>query len=63
MNELCAEGKCIIMITSDMEELLGMSDRIVVLSEKEMAGEIPKEKCTQELVLDYASGDTKEVSA
>ena len=31
MNQLCAEGKSIIMISSDMEELLGMSDRIVVL--------------------------------
>jgi ribose transport system ATP-binding protein len=56
MNELCAEGKCIIMITSDMEELLGMSDRIVVLHERELSGEICREEFSQERVLDLASG-------
>ncbi|MBP1736382.1 MAG: sugar transporter ATP-binding protein [Oscillospiraceae bacterium] len=56
MNDLCAEGKCIIMVTSDMEELLGMSDRIVVLHEREMSGEISREEFSQERVLDLASG-------
>lgn len=56
MNDLCAEGKCIIMVTSDMEELLGMSDRIVVFSEKALAGEIKKEDFSQEAILELASG-------
>ena len=62
MNDLCAQGKCIIMVTSDMEELLGMSDRIVVFSERELAGELTREEYSQETVLDLASGghDTKE---
>jgi ribose transport system ATP-binding protein len=60
MNELCAEGKCIIMISSEMEELLGMSDRIVVLHEHGLAGEIPKEKFNQEYVLHLASGGAPE---
>lgn len=56
MNSLCSEGKSIIMISSDMEELLGMSDRIVVLYEGRQTGEIPKERFNQEYVLHLASG-------
>ena len=56
MNELCEQGKCVIMVTSDMEELLGMSDRIVVFGEKCLAGEVTKENFSQELILDMASG-------
>ncbi len=59
MNELCQEGKCIIMITSDMEELLGMSDRIVVFAEQQMAGELTKENFSQEAILELASGGRK----
>lgn len=59
MNELCSEGKCIIMITSDMEELLGMSDRIIVLCEKELAGEVSKNQFSQEYILELASGGLK----
>ena len=59
MNELCEQGKCVIMVTSDMEELLGMSDRIVVFGEKCMAGELTKEEFNQEKILDMASGGAK----
>lgn len=57
MNKLVAEGKSIIMITSDMEELLGMSDRIVVLCEGEYAGELHKDEFSQTAVLELASGE------
>ena len=56
MNEMAAEGKAIVMISSDMEEILGMSDRILVLSEGRVAGELRKEQFTQENVLTLASG-------
>ena len=56
MNEMCEQGKCVIMVTSDMEELLGMSDRIVVFGEKCLAGEVTKDRFSQELILDMASG-------
>ncbi len=55
MNGLVEEGKCIIMVTSDMEELLGMSDRIVVFGEKCMAGTLEKHEFSQERILDMAS--------
>jgi ribose transport system ATP-binding protein len=56
MNELCAQGKAIIMVSSDMEELLGMSDRIVVLCEGRKTGELDREQFSQETVLRLASG-------
>jgi ABC-type sugar transport system ATPase subunit len=55
INGLCEEGKCVIMVTSDMEELLGMSDRIVVFGEKCLAGELTKDQFSQERILDMAS--------
>lgn len=57
MNEMVEDGKSIIMISSDMEELLGMSDRIVVLSEGKQAGTVEKEKFSQEYILNLASGE------
>ncbi len=56
MNEMAASGKAIVMISSDMEEILGMSDRIVVLSEGRVAGELTKDAFSQENVLTLASG-------
>lgn len=56
MNELVESGKSIIMISSDMEELLGKSSRIVVFSEGRVMGELKKEEFSQEAVLSLASG-------
>ena len=44
------------MVSSDMEELLGMSERIIVLHEGRQTGELKKEEFTQERVLSLASG-------
>jgi ribose transport system ATP-binding protein len=56
MTELAESGIAILMISSDMEELLGMSDRIIVLCEGELAGEVQKENFNQHTILDLASG-------
>lgn len=56
MNELVAQGKAIIMVSSDMEEILGMSDRIIVLHEGLVSGELRREEFSQERVLHLASG-------
>ena len=50
------EGKSIIMVSSEMPELIGMSDRILVMRHGKIAGEIQKENYSQELILEYASG-------
>ena len=55
MNELTKQGKAVIMISSDMEELLGMSDRIIVLSEGRLAGELKRDEFSQEAVMTLAS--------
>jgi ribose transport system ATP-binding protein len=57
INHLCEQGIAVIMISSEMEELLGMSDRLIVLSEGKVAGTIPKEKFSPECVLRYASAN------
>ena len=56
MCELADGGQAILMISSDMEELLGMSDRIIVLCEGKLAGEVKREQFSQDYILDLASG-------
>lgn len=56
MNELSEEGVAIIMISSDLPEILGMSDRIVVMHGGTIQGELSKEEATQEKILEYAAG-------
>lgn len=56
MSRLADEGKAIIMISSDMEELIGMSDRILVLCKGRMAGVIQKKDISQENILMKAVG-------
>jgi ABC-type sugar transport system ATPase subunit len=56
MNRLAEQGKGIIMVSSDMEEILGMSDRIIVLYEGMVSGELSRDEFTQEKVLEKASG-------
>ena len=56
MNELTAVGKSIIMVSSDMEELMGMSERIIVIHEGRFAGEVLREDFNQETILKKASG-------
>ena len=57
MNRLAAEGKSIIMISSEMTEILRMSDRIIVMCEGKKTGEIPIEEATQEVIMDKATRD------
>lgn len=56
MNALAEQGVAIVMISSDMEELLGMSDRIIVLCEGRMTGELSKERFSQQRIMELASG-------
>jgi ribose transport system ATP-binding protein len=56
MQQLVCDGKIVIMITSDMQELLGMSDRIIVMREGKIAGTLSGENATAEAVLKLSSG-------
>ena len=55
MNELTEQGVSIIMISSDMEEIMGMADRILVMCEGKISGELRKGEYTQEKILEYAA--------
>ena len=55
MNQLAAEGKSIIMISSDMPELLRMSDRVVVMCEGRVTGELDISEATQEAIMTLAT--------
>jgi ribose transport system ATP-binding protein len=56
IDELAGQGVAVWMITSDMEELLGMSDRVVVMHEGRVAGELAGERLTEEAVMRLATG-------
>ena len=55
MNQLAAQGKSIIMISSELPELLRMSDRILVMSEGRAAGELDISEATQTAIMHYAT--------
>ena len=57
MNDLVAQGNAILMVSSEMPELIGMCDRIVVLSERKQVAIVEKSDFSQEYILDLASGD------
>lgn len=56
MSELVEQGVGIIMISSELPELLAMSDRVLVMHEGHIAGELSREEVTQEKVLALAAG-------
>jgi len=57
MNQLAQAGMGIIMISSELPEILGMSDRILVMSEGRVAAILEREEATQEKIMAYASGE------
>jgi len=56
MNELTDRGVAIIMVSSELPEVLGMSDRILVVHEGHISGELTKEEATQEKIITLATG-------
>lgn len=57
MIQLADEGKTILMVSSEFEELIGVADRIIVMSEGEFAGTVEKKDFNKEVMLDMASGN------
>ena len=51
INKMVAEGKSVLMISSEMPEVLGMSDRIYIMNEGKMVGEMPAAEATQEKIM------------
>ena len=55
---LASEGMAVIMISSELPEVLGMSDRVMVMHEGELMGTLDRSEATQEKVMHLASGMT-----
>ena len=56
MTQFAKQGLAIIMISSELPEVLGMSDRIVVMQEGKMRGELARDKANQENIMALATG-------
>jgi ABC-type sugar transport system ATPase subunit len=61
--ELAKQGMSILMISSDLPEILAMSDRVLVMHQGRIAGEIPGERATQEAIMHYATGQRAEMAS
>jgi ribose transport system ATP-binding protein len=55
VNALVESGKAVLMISSEMEEVMGMSDRIIVLREGRISGTLNKQQFNQETIMSFAS--------
>lgn len=60
INELAEQGKSIIMISSELPEILRMSDRVIVMCEGRITGELPISEASQEKIMEYATMRTQE---
>lgn len=56
IHRLADEGHSILMVSSEFEELIGVTDRIVVMSEGRLVGAVERAQFDKELLLDMASG-------
>jgi putative multiple sugar transport system ATP-binding protein len=62
INDLAAQGKAIIFISSELPEILGMCDRIYTLAEGHLTGEVPRAEASQELLMRYMTGTAPSAS-
>ncbi|MEM7616217.1 MAG: D-xylose ABC transporter ATP-binding protein, partial [Pseudomonadota bacterium] len=56
MTELAAQGLAVIMVSSEIPEILGMSDRVIVMREGRMAAELSGDALTPETLVRHAAG-------
>ena len=63
INELAKAGKAVIVISSEMPEILGMCDRIYVMCDGRITGELPVKDASQEKILELAMTKHSAVSA
>jgi rhamnose transport system ATP-binding protein len=60
LSELAGEGLAVLMISSDLPEVLGMADRVLVMHEGRLAAEIPRAEATEETVMAAATGRNRQ---
>ena len=61
MAELAAQGLAVIMVSSEIPEIMGMSDRVIVMREGRIVAELTSEEITPETLVTHAAGITEAV--
>jgi len=61
INQLTAEGNAVLLISSELPEIMGMSDRMLIMYEGRIAGQLSREDFTEETIMTYATGRKKRV--
>jgi ribose transport system ATP-binding protein len=56
MEELARAGIAILFVSSDLEEILGMSDRVLVMHDGRLTGELPRAALSEEAIMQLATG-------
>jgi ribose transport system ATP-binding protein len=59
INKLLEQGKAVIMVSSEMDECMGMSDRIIIMHEGKITGEVARKDFSEEIIMRAASGITE----
>jgi len=62
MEQLAKQGVAILFVSSEMEEVLGMADRVLVMHEGKLAGELPRDQLSEEAIMRLATGQQTPVS-
>ncbi len=61
INQMVEQGKSVIMISSEMPEILGMCDRVYIMNEGKMAGELDAKEATQEGIMAHIVRESEEI--
>ena len=59
MEELAAAGVAILFVSSEIEEVIGMSDRVLVMHEGHLSGELSREELSEEAIMNLATGRSR----
>ncbi|MCA9013954.1 MAG: sugar ABC transporter ATP-binding protein [Planctomycetaceae bacterium] len=59
MNELAATGMAVLFVSSDLEEIRGISDRVLVMHEGRLTGELSRDELSEEAIMQLATGQTE----
>ena len=62
ISKMVREGKAVIMVSSEMAEVIGVSDRIIVMHEGEMTATLNRDEVTQDVIMRYATGEVQEAA-
>ena len=60
MEDLAEQGVAILFVSSELEEIIGMSDRAIVMHEGRITGEVPRDDLSEESVMQLATGNVAE---